>query len=104
MQAVVITKGGYASDFFGQTFNVKDLHVGGRISLDVYGHTTDFSFSEVLIVNFQEEYQKAYDNKNWNSSSKTQFAGVKSGDLYNILRDIHDLHKIRFSPKYNCPA
>ena len=57
--------------------------------------TADFSFKEVMVQNFQDEYQSAYDSHNFN--------GLRSKDYY-FLRNYKEHNKIEFVPEYTCPA
>ena len=57
--------------------------------------TTDFSFSEVIIVDIANELQKAYDNYNWGSDN----------GIYNNLKAYCTKRGIITpKPEYNCPA
>ena len=62
MKAIIQTKGCFGN-LKGLTFEVVDIHEGGRISLGIEGNTVDFSFHEVAIVNFQDEMQAATTTK-----------------------------------------
>lgn len=80
----------------GLTFEVKEV-MRQLIALDINAVTTDFSHTEVLIVDFQEEIQKAYDNKNWDSSITVQ-------GRFNCLEAYQQANKIKSIATCNCPA
>lgn len=105
MKAIITLRTGAFANLFGLTFDVVDIHVDGRISLNVKGNTTDFSFKEVLILDLQNEIQHAFDNKNWNSSATTTMpSSPKAGALYYALNQYRVKNKIEFIPIYHCPA
>ena len=105
MKAIItITRGPFHS-LRGLTFEVVDIHEGGRVSVLVNGTTTDFNFNEVAIIDFQGEMQAAYDNKNWNSGATTTMpSSPRAYMLYDSLKAYRNEHRICFQPTYHCPA
>lgn len=105
MKAIITQTKGAFQGLHGLTFNVVDIHEGGRVSLAIVGNTTDFSFGEVAIVDLQGEMQAAYDNKNWNSSATTTMpSSPRAYMLYDSLKAYRNHHKICFQPVYTCPS
>jgi hypothetical protein len=95
MKAIInVNKNNQYSKYNGLTFDVKEI-LNSIVSLDVNGITTDFSFNEVMIVDFQEELQKAYDDFNWDGSSRRYSKLLK-------YQDFNGLKPIKLT--YNCPA
>lgn len=105
MKAIITqTKGDFGS-LHGLTFEVVDMHQAGRVSLSIEGNTTDFGFHEVAIIDFQNEMQAAYDNKNWNSGATTTMpSSPRAYMLYDSLKAYRNHNKIGFQPTYSCPA
>lgn len=95
MKAIVnVNKASAYANLNGLAFKILSHIKRTAFTLDVNGVATNFNFSEVIIQDFQAEYQKAYDSYNWGNSN--------SGYLY--LKDYANTHKIEFKPEYNCPA
>ena len=69
MKAIVkVKKGSVYSNFNGLTFEVEEIN-STFVRLDINGISTDFLYTEVIIVDIQKEYQKAFDNYNFNGDS-----------------------------------
>jgi len=83
----------------GLTYEVKEILSAGKLMfcLNVDGHSTDFSPSEVAIVDFAEELQSAYDNVNWSGNTE-------ECRLFNALEMYGKSKGINFTPTYSCPA
>lgn len=101
MKAIVkVNKNSSYSRFNGLTFEVKEV-LSQQIALFIPSLelgkdlTTDFGHSEVIIVDIENELQKAYDNYNWGSDTRT----YRNLEAYCIKNGI-----IVSKPKYNCPA
>jgi len=60
IKAVVTSTSALSGAYFGHTFDVGDIHPGGRVSLIIEGRTVDFSFREVLIVDLPALTQEVY--------------------------------------------
>lgn len=105
MKAIITQTKGVFSGLRGLTFEMVDIHEGGRVSVSVNGTTTDFGFHEVAIIDFQGEMQAAYDNKNWNSAATTTMpSSPRAYMLYDSLKAYRNHHKICFQPLYTCPS
>ena len=84
----------------GMTFSIVEMLSAGdglNFCLDIYGDAVDFTWKEVLVVDFSHELQMAYDSFNWDS-------GSKRGAHYRPLEKYGKLKGIKFTPEYNCPA
>ena len=83
------------------TFPLSENCLGRSIATIALPHSsggvrlTDFHHKEIIIVDFQEELQRAYDNHNWGLDDST-YANLMS---YALLNNI-----VHTPPKYNCPA
>lgn len=89
---------------FGQTFEVCDIHPGGRITLEICGTNVDFNFAEVLIVDLRKIAQSLYDAKNWGSSGhdfRHMVCSPKVVDLYQSLELYADRRGIKMKLVYN---
>jgi hypothetical protein len=93
MKAIVrVSKKSAYSVHNGLTYPVKEI-LGNIIALDINGKTVDFTYREILIVDFATELQKSYDLHNWNGSGN-----------YIKLCAYMDANKINVKLSYNCPA
>lgn len=96
MKAIInVNRKSVYSKLNGLTFDVKDV-MSNLISLDINGIITDFTHKEVMIVDFANELQSAYNRANWNSSDMTLLFILRS---YKIDNNIGDTQL-----EYNCPA
>lgn len=94
MKAILnLTKGVY-SPKFGQTFEVVEFFLN-TVTLLIDNVRVDFKLNEVLIVDIQKEYQKAFDTFNWNGDFKKM----------RFIQDFASVNRIFIEkPEYNCPA
>lgn len=76
----------------GHTFNVKSIY-NTTLDLDINGVTTAFGFSEVIIVNIQEEMQRFFDLYNWDGNT-----------TYIKLQSYCAIKNYQVDVTYNCPA
>lgn len=77
-----------------KTFEVMNVF-GPLINLKIEDNLTmDFSYREVIIVDFEKEIQSAYDTYNWNGNKR----------LLDFLQSYSKHNKLLFDLEYNCPA
>ena len=84
----------------GLTYEVKEiLSANDKLlfCLNVGVISTDFTAKEINIVDFAEELQSAYDNRNWSGTTEEY-------RIYNALEFYKQLKGITFIPTYHCPA
>lgn len=97
MRAIVnVKKGSAYAKYNGLTFEVSETRADTwnektRITLNINGANTDFSENEVIIVDFANEIQKAYDNVNWDASRY---------EPYNTLKIYGKKRGVKFEPTY----
>lgn len=84
------------SQYNGLTFDVVSLNQH-TFTLLIDGKEVEFEYKEIILIDFQAEYQRTYDAYNWNSSSTL-------GVCYHYLKAYAEEHWIKFTPEYNCPA
>jgi hypothetical protein len=77
MKAIINTKSKSYKHLNGKTFNVKEVF-STFVSIEVTSEyvkggiiTTDFNHNEILIVDIDNEIQKAFDDHNWGGNHKT---------------------------------
>jgi len=94
MNAIVnVKKASSYSKYNGLTFPVIDV-LDRIICMDIDNQSVIFSHKEVIIVDIQNELQKAYDMYNW--------SGCR---LFNKLVAYATVNKIECGKlEYNCPA
>jgi hypothetical protein len=80
------------------TFEVKEV-LRDIISIKIEENlSADFSIKEVIIIDFNKEYQKAYDANNWG-------ANWKNSACFNFLCEYALFNNICAKKlEYNCPA
>ena len=87
MKAILnVSKFNQYSKYNGYSFEVREL-LSSLVSLDVNGVKTDFSHKEVIIIDLQSEYQNAFDDFNWSSTTC---------DKYRNLNKYMDNNKIKY--------
>jgi hypothetical protein len=93
MNAIVkVNKNSSFANLNGLTFKIKEF-ASKIVALNINGTTTDFSYTEILICDFQTELQREYNNYNWGCENK-----------YNRLCHYAKENKIKFDAEYTCPA
>jgi CYTH domain-containing protein len=100
MKAIInVNKESAYAKYNGHTFEVKEFLstvAGIKIPHEEFAEVTaDFSHTEVLIVDLQEELQKAYDNYNWGGDNRT---------FPNLMSYVKTNNFVMRGLKYNCPA
>lgn len=99
MKAIVtnIGKDSAYAHCLGLTYNVSDILNNGNshviFSLLVDNRSVDFSISEVTIVDFQKEYNSAYENAQWVNQERLH-------KNYLALSRYAEEKRIKFNPKY----
>lgn len=98
MRAIVnVKKGSAYAKYNGLTFEVAETRADewnekkSRITLKIKDVNVDFALEEVIISDFQKEIQRAYDDKNWDSSKY---------EPYNTLRIYGRVKRLNFEPTY----
>lgn len=70
MRAIVSVKKGSAyAKHNGHTYEVKEI-LPSIIALDINGNTVDFTFKEVIIIDFKKEFKEAVRTENSELESK----------------------------------
>jgi 3-deoxy-D-arabino-heptulosonate 7-phosphate (DAHP) synthase class II len=102
MKAIItnIKKRSAYAKYNGLTFEVKEV-LSTLIALQIPDengklNTVDFTFKEVMIVDFEQELQRAYCNANWDNKYLRHFNNLKN---YQEIKKIQKIHL-----QYNCPA
>ncbi len=69
----------------GFTFSIEEI-VQGRISLNIDGATTDFSYKEIIIVEFQHTFRKAQ------IRSRVSDGGIKDVTNLTLYANVHGIN------------
>lgn len=95
MKAIVMApQNSLYKKYNGLTFHVVKVLNNGLFCLDINSVHTDFSSHELLIVDFEKEFQSAFDARNWGSI----------GCAFDTLDKYRTDRNIDIEPQYNCPA
>ncbi len=91
MKAIINTKSPGYKHLNGKTFNVKEVF-STFVSVEVTSEfvkggiiTTDFNHNEVLIVDIDNEIQKAFDDHNWGINHKA-YISLKNYCIANKIK------------------